>query len=93
MCTLQVLEHIVCSNITVHVDEHKLLSDKQLAFRKWHTCSCETQLTAVIDDWAEILDKQGHVDAFIMDFEKALDTLLINSSKANCSAMEFEQKQ
>ena len=27
------------------IDEHKLLSDKQHAFRKWH--SCETQLTKV----------------------------------------------
>ena len=27
------------------IDEHKLLSDKQHAFRKWH--SCETQLTTV----------------------------------------------
>ena len=27
------------------IDEHKLLSDKQHAFRKWH--SCETRLTMV----------------------------------------------
>ena len=27
------------------IDEHKLSSDKQHAFRKWH--SCETQLTTV----------------------------------------------
>ena len=30
----KLLEHIVCSNIMVHLDEHKLLSDKQHAFRK-----------------------------------------------------------
>ena len=40
-----------------HLDEHKLLSDKQHAFRKWH--SCETQLTTVIDDWAKVLDNHG----------------------------------
>ena len=52
------LEHIVCSNIMAHLDEHELLSDRQdehellsdrqHAFRKWH--SCETQLTTVIND-------------------------------------------
>ena len=44
----KLLEHIVCSNIMSHLDEHKLLSDKQHAFRKWH--SCETQLAMVIND-------------------------------------------
>ena len=55
-----------------HLDHHKLLSDRQHAFRKSH--SCETQLATVIDDWAKILDNQGQVDTFILDFEKAFDT-------------------
>ena len=62
----KLLEHIVCSNIMAHLDEHKLLSDKQHAFRKLH--SCETQLATVINDWAKILDNQGQVDTFILDF-------------------------
>ena len=66
------LEHIVCSNIMAHLDEYKLLSDRLHAFRKGH--SCETQLTTVINDWAEILDNRGQVDTFILDFEKAFDT-------------------
>ena len=56
-----------------HLDEHKLLSDKHYAFRKFH--SCETQLTRVINNWAKVLDNQGQVDTFIVDFEKAFDTL------------------
>ena len=44
----KLLEHIVCSNIMSNLDEHKLLSDKQHAFRKWHCC--ETQLATVIND-------------------------------------------
>ena len=56
------------------LDEHKLLSDRQHAFRKGH--SCETQLTTVINDWAKILDNRGQVDTFILDFEKAFDTPL-----------------
>ena len=70
----KLLEHIVCSNIMSHLDHHKLLSDRQHAFRKSH--SCETQLATVIDDWAKILDNQGQVDTFILDFEKAFDTPL-----------------
>ena len=86
----KLLEHIVCSNIMLHLDEHKLLSEKQYAFRKLHRC--ETQLITVTDDWAEILDNQGQVDIFILDFEKVFDTPLMNFSKANCLAMELEEK-
>ena len=66
------LEHIVCTNIMAHLDEHKLLSDRQRAFRK--NRSCETQLITVINDWAKILDAGGQVDTFILDFKKAFDT-------------------
>ena len=66
------LEYIVCSNIMAHLDEHQLLSDRQHAFKKRH--SCETQLTMVINDWVKILDIGGQVDTFILDFEKAFDT-------------------
>ena len=68
----KLLGHIVCSNIMAHLDEYKLLSDRQHAFRKGH--SCETQLTTVINDWAKILDNSGQVDTFILDFQKAFDT-------------------
>ena len=82
----------MCSNIMSHLDHHKLLSDRQHAFRKSH--SCETQLATVIDDWAKILDNQGQVDTFILDFEKKLLTLLrMNSLKANCAVMELVGRQ
>ena len=68
----KLLEHIACSNIMAHLDEYKLLSDRQHAFRKGH--SRETQLTTVINYWAKILDNRGQVDTFILDFEKAFDT-------------------
>ena len=74
-----------------HLDEHKLLSDKQHAFRKWH--SCETQLATVINDWAKILDNKGQVDTFILDFEKAFDTPPhMNSLRVNCLVMELVVK-
>ena len=74
-----------------HLDEHRLLSEKQHEFRKWH--SCETQLITVIDDWAQILDNQGQFVTLILDFEKPLTLSLMNFSKANGLAMEFEGKQ
>ena len=65
-----------------HLDEHKLLSDKQHAFRKWH--SCGTQLATMINDWAKILVFKGQVDTFILDFENAFDTPHINFLRVNC---------
>ena len=68
----KMLEHIICTNIMAHLDEHNLLSVRQHAFRK--NRSCETQLITVINDWAKILDAAGQVDTFILDFEKTFDT-------------------
>ena len=79
----KLLEHIVCSNIMAHLDEHKLLSDKQHAFRK---------LATVVNDWAKILDNKGQVDTFILDFEKAFDTPHMNSLRVNCLIMELVVK-
>ena len=61
-----------CSNIMLHLDEYKLLSDRQNAFRKGQ--SCEIHLTTAINDWAKTLDNRGQSDTFILDFEKAFDT-------------------
>ena len=56
----------------MNTNEYELLSDRQHAVRKGH--SCETHLTTVINDWAKILDNGGQIDTFILDFEKAFDT-------------------
>ena len=51
-----------------HLDDYKLLSDKQHAYRKWH--SCETQLATVINDWAKIIDQRtnGPVNAHLISW-------------------------
>ena len=76
-----------------YLDDHKLLSDRQHAFRKSH--SRETQLATVIDGWAKILDNQGQVDTFILDFEKKkrLTLLRMNYFKANGSVMKLVGRQ
>ncbi|PIK35151.1 putative RNA-directed DNA polymerase from mobile element jockey-like [Apostichopus japonicus] len=56
-----------------HFQNNNILSAKQHAFRKYH--SCETQLVSVINEWASSLDQRKQVDVFILDFEKAFDTV------------------
>ena len=75
----KLLEHTVCSNIMAHLDEHELLSDRQHAFRKWH--SCETQLTTVINDWAKILDKKARTTLLYSILKRLLILLPMNSLK------------
>ena len=77
----KLLKHIVCSNIMAHLAEYQLLSDRQHAFRKRH--SCETHLTTVINDWVKVLDKGGQVDTLILNFEKAFNAPSINFIKAS----------
>ena len=56
-----------------HLDEHKLLSEKN-SMHSGNGIVVKLQLITVIDDWAKILDNQGQIDNFILDFEKAFDT-------------------
>ena len=70
-----------------HLDKYKLLSNRQHAFRKGH--SCETQLTTVINDRAKIFDNRGQVDTFIFDFEKAFDTPPHELLKSKLLSMEL----
>ena len=73
-----------------HLDEYKLLSDRQHAFRKWY--SCESQLIAVINDLAKILDNGRQVDTCILDFEKAFDTPRMNYLNASCMGVVLVEK-
>ena len=65
-------EHAMCSSIRALLDEHKVLMDSPHAFRKRH--SCETQVTTVMNDWANHLENKAQVDAFILDFKNAFGT-------------------
>ena len=67
------------TNIIVHLEEHKLLSDWKYTLRKRR--SYEIQLTTVRNDWVKMLDNERQMDTFILDFEKAFDNPLMNSLK------------
>ena len=86
----KLLEHIVCSNIMAHLDEHKLLSDRQHAFRKMH--SCETQLVTVINDWAKswiAADKLTHLS---WTSRKLLIHPRMNYLNASCMGMVLVER-
>ena len=81
----KLLEHIVSSNLMKHFEANKILTDKQHAFRK--SRSCETQLINVVNDWAKSLDMGLQIDSFVLDFEKAFDTVpheLLKSKLHKC---------
>ena len=89
-CKLLEHIHVVCSNVMAHLDKHKLLSNRQHAFRKRHRYA--TQLIAVINDWAKILADGGQVDTFILDFEKAFDNPLMNYLNSRCMVMVLVER-
>ena len=69
----KILEDLECTNIMAYLVENKLLSDRQHAFRKNH--SCDTQLIVVINDWAKSLDAGDQANTFILDFKKVHELL------------------
>ena len=75
-------------------DDIKSLCHLELATPVWSPFHKKYKL--VIEDATKRATKlvPGQVDTFILDFEKAFDTPppLMNFLKANCLAMEFEEK-
>ena len=69
----KVAEHIICSHVRDHLDEHQILSDAHHGFRQGH--SCETQLLLTTHDLLKHHDHRHQVDVGILDFSKALDTV------------------
>ena len=71
-CVLcKVMEHIIASNLTAHLNRHNILYDLQHGFRqKW---SCETQLLQLVEDLGKQLIKCNQIDLVLLDFSKAFD--------------------
>ena len=67
----KVMEHIVASNLTRHLNENHILYELQHGFREKR--SCEMQLIQFVDDWGRQLT-QGHQDDLVLlDFSKAFN--------------------
>ncbi|KAI8486093.1 hypothetical protein Bbelb_361930 [Branchiostoma belcheri] len=69
----KVLEHIVHSHMMKHLDTYGILSPAQHGFRKG--LSCESQLLLTVQDLAKSIDQNQQVDAAVLDFSKAFDTV------------------
>ena len=68
-----------------HLDEHMLLRKRQ---------SCETELTTVTKYWAKSSGKKGQVDTFLLDFEKAFESIHSPELlKVNFAAMGYVEKR
>ena len=69
----KILEHIICSHIHKHLDNHHILSAFQHGFRGGH--SCESQLLVTLSDLFYWRDKRVQVDVAVLDFAKTFDTV------------------
>ena len=70
----KIMEHIIFSHIMSHIDRHHILIDSQHGFRRGH--STESQLITTINDIAHSMDlDHGQVDAIVLDFSKAFDSV------------------
>jgi Reverse transcriptase (RNA-dependent DNA polymerase) len=67
----KVLEKIIDKYIRVVLHKNDSLSQAQHGFRSKH--SCETQLVALVQEMAEVLDRGGELDAAFLDMKKAFD--------------------
>ena len=56
-----------------HLLDNKLVSSHQHGFLSGR--SCVTHLLEVLDEWTEVLEEGGSVDAIYMDFKKAFDAV------------------
>ena len=69
--TCKVMEHIMASQMTRHLEENKRLCKHQHGFRKYR--SCETQLTELMCDISKKIAEGKEVDAILLDFSKAFN--------------------
>lgn len=67
----KILEHIICSHITNHLENHSLLTKEQHGFRKG--LSTITQLLETAHEFSECINKRSQVDIIFLDFAKAFD--------------------
>ena len=70
----KILEHIVYSNVSKHLQKYAVLCNAQHGFRS--NRSCDTQLIITINDFAESLNQGGQCDVLTLDFSKAFDKVL-----------------
>ena len=69
--TLQIIEHIVASNLTKHLANSNILFELQHGFMEKR--SCETQLVMLVDEISKNMQMGKQTDLIRLDFSKAFD--------------------
>ena len=69
----KIIEHVLCSHISKHLEINNILTPHQHGFLKGF--STETQLISALDDWLSSLDKWIRTDVLLIDFSKAFDSV------------------
>ncbi|MCG7865188.1 MAG: hypothetical protein JAY74_02330 [Candidatus Thiodiazotropha taylori] len=67
----KVMEHIIASNISRHLNKYNVLYELQHGFREKR--SCETQLIQLVEDLGRQLSLGKQTDLVLLDFSKAFD--------------------
>ena len=71
-----------------HLNKHDLLYDLQHGFREKR--SCETQLTMLFEDLARNASAGKQTDLILLDFSKAFDKVITQSSFGSSTSMGSE---
>ena len=69
----KILESIIRDSLMKYLKANGILSDRQFGFLAGR--STTLQLLRVVDEWTEIIDNGGVIDAIYCDFQKAFDTV------------------
>ena len=72
----KLLEHIISSTISSHVNDYNITCSNQHGFRK--NRSCETELLETINDLARALDAGHEVDILFLDFDRVSHNCLLH---------------
>ena len=67
----KLMEHIICSSIMSHAEQHNILYPLQHGFRPSRLC--ETQLLEMVNDIANNMQLGLQTDVCVLDFSKAFD--------------------
>lgn len=70
----KVMEKIINATLINHLNDGKLLSEKQFGFSKGK--SCVSQLIYCKNKWTELLDNKIPIDVVYIDFAKAFDSVV-----------------
>lgn len=84
----KLLEHILYSNISSHLDKHSFFFPNQHGFRRGR--SCETQLFEFTTDLHLHLDSRFQTDVIYLDFAKAFDRVAHRRLTAKLACLKLD---